>query len=102
MNITKNNNINFGQVVPTKPLLKAMVNIHNFDEGKELYLSTSSKVVGNIGYHKRATILANNIVNKNENIRKIFQELTGLTKEEQQIKIDKLTKTLGENIDVIL
>jgi len=102
MNISKNNDINFGQLVPTKPLLKATLNIHTYDEGKELYLSTSSKVVGNIGYHKRAFKIAENIVRKNENIREIFQNLSKLNKDEQMVKIDNLTNNLGENIDVVL
>ncbi len=100
MNISMNSNINFGQLVPTKPLLKAALNIHTYDEGKELYLSTSSKVVGNIGYHKRASKIAENAFSKNEQLQKIIKGLIGLTKEEQIVKINELTHTLGKNIAV--
>lgn len=102
MNMQIDNNIYFGQLVPTKPLLKSLVKIHTYDEAKELYLSTSDKFVGNIGFYKRAIIIADNAVEKNENIRKIFQELSVLSKEEANLRINEIVQGLGKNINIDL
>ncbi|MCM1338375.1 MAG: hypothetical protein NC191_01735 [Muribaculaceae bacterium] len=102
MKISTTDNVYFGQLVPTKPLLKALVNIHNYDEGRELYLSTNSQFVGNLGYHKRAAKIAEKAVQKNENLQKIIQDLTGLSKAEQIAKINKLTSSIGNSIDIEL
>lgn len=102
MDTSINYNINFGQILPTKPLLKSLARVHTYDDAKDLYLSTTSKFVGNVGYYKRAIIIADNAVKKNDNICKISQELSGLSKEDVLVKIDKIADSLGENIDIKL
>ena len=52
-------NTSFGQLVPTKPLLKSAMGIHTYSEGRELYLSTSQKFPGHEGYYKKAVIKDN-------------------------------------------
>ena len=100
MDIQNNTNINFGQLIPTKPLLKSALKIHDYDEGKALSLSITTKFPGNIGYYKRAINIADNIISKNPELEKINEEIKQLPQQSQAAEIDKFVNKLGKNIDI--
>lgn len=93
-------NTSFGQLVPTKPLLKSALKIHNFEEGRELYLSTSTAFPGNVGYYKKAIEIAQNAVKKNENIKNIIDKLKITPKNELPTALNDAINTLGKNVDI--
>ena len=95
MKITNSQNqINFGQKVPTKALLKSALQKQNFEEAKELNLSLGVKFSGHIGFHKRALLIAENACKKNKKIQEMVNHLkeNPFTQKEEIEKITKQTK----------
>ena len=87
-------NINFGQKVPTKALLKSALQMQNFEEAKELNISLGIKYSGHIGFHKRALTIAENACKKNPKLQEIVNQLkkNPFTQKEEIEKITKQTK----------
>lgn len=100
MKITNSQNqINFGQKVPTKALLKSALQKQNFEEAKELNLSLGVKFSGHIGFHKRALLIAEKACKKN----KFLQELVTRLKENpltQNAEIEKIAKQTKGFLDI--
>ena len=95
MKITNSQNqINFGQKVPTKALLKSALQKQNFEEAKELNLSLGVKFSGHIGFHKRAVLIAQNACKKNKSLQELVTRLkeNPLTQNSEIEKIAKQTK----------
>jgi len=97
-----NNNINFGQLMPTKILIKSALGRQNFEESKFLNQTLGVKYSGYLGFHKRAGNIAKNVIDKNENFRKIIENIKSLPDAQQTFEIDKIVSSIGENIDVII
>lgn len=95
-----NQNTSFGQLVPTKPLLKSAIGIHTYSEGRDLYLSTSKKFPGHEGYYKKAIIIAQTAIKKNEELKKIVNHLKETPKYEINKEINKIVADIGEKIDI--
>lgn len=102
MNIQNNKNITFGQLIPTKALLKSALGIHKFEDAKILNQSVGIKAPGHQGYHKRASLIASNAVEKNKNIQEILYKLKKLTPEQQEKEIINLVSKIGEEIDITI
>ena len=98
----KNNtqNTSFGQLVPTKPLLKSAMGIHTDSEGRELYLSTSQKFPGHEGYYKKAIIIAKSAIEKNEKIKEIVNHLKEIPNFNLNKEINKIASNIGEKVDI--
>ena len=58
MNIQYNNNLHFGQKLPTKALLKSALEIHDFEDAKLLNLSMGTKYSGKVSFYIRAKNIA--------------------------------------------
>lgn len=93
-------NTSFGQLVPTKPLLKSAMGIHTYSEGRELYLSTSQKFPGHEGYYKKAVIIAQSAIKKNEKIKELVRHLKEIPKCNLNKEINKIASDIGEKIDI--
>ena len=103
MNIISQNEISFGQVVPTEPLLKSALGIHKFDDAKILNQSIGVKYSGHISFYQRAIKIADEIISKNPELKKIVTELKTENITERQIKaIKSAVARIGENIDVAI
>ena len=97
------NNITFGQKIPTEPLLRRALDIHSFDDAKEVYCSVSTRFPGHQGYNYKALEIVEQAQQKNPFLTEIIKRLKSLsTKEEQLKEIKNIKKELGENIDLIL
>ena len=98
-----NNNLSFGQKIPTEPLLKRALDINSYSDAKEVYCSVSTKFPGHQGYNKKALEIVEQAQQKNKFIADIIKKLKSLSsKEEQLLEIKNLKKELGENIDITL
>ena len=98
-----NNNISFGQKVPTASLLKMGTGVFDYNDAKTLCLLFDDRFPGHVGYYKKAQNFANKIAQKNENINKIFESINAVESKNNKLAvIDKLTKQLGKEIDVII
>lgn len=101
--LNQNQTINFGQLVPTKPLLKATVRMHNFEESKNLNNAVGVYYSGHISFYKRAIIIADKISKDNPEIAEIVSALKKITDPQIKMKeIDRLNIKYGENIDVVV
>lgn len=97
------NNITFGQKVPTEPLLKRALDIHSYNDAKEVYYAVYTKFPGHQGCNFKALQIVEQAQQKNMFFAAIINRLKSLsTKEEQLKEIKSLKKELGENIDLIL
>lgn len=97
------NNITFGQKIPTEPLLKRALDIHSYDDAKKVYCSVSTKFPGHQGYNYKALEIVNQAQQKNPFFAEIIKRLKSLsTKEEQLREIKNLNKELGDNLDITL
>ena len=97
------NNVNFGHIVPTEPLLKSALRIPSFNEAKTLNQIFGTKYSGHISFHKRAIKIAEDILDKNLPLQE-FVDKIGLfqTKESKIKEIEAFITKYGDNIDVIL
>lgn len=95
-----NQNTSFGQLVPTKPLLKSAIGIHTYSEGRDLYLSTSKKFPGHEGYYKKAIIIAQTAIKNDDKLKKIVNHLKKTPKYEINKEINKIVSDIGEKIDI--
>ena len=103
MKIENQNQISFGQVVPTEALLKSALGIHKFEDAKILNQSMGIKYSGHVSFYKRAITISENILSKNPEIKDLIQKLKSESSLEQQLKSIKLAvKNIGENIDVVV
>ena len=102
MNILKQNQtITFGQLVPTEPLLKAAVKIHQFGDAKILNNALGVTYSGHIGFYQRAITIADGIVKNNPEIAEIVSSLQKFSDSQAKIKEIKRLKTkYGEYFDV--
>lgn len=100
---TNYNNINFGQKIPTSPFLKIGSGIFNFEDAKNLCQVFDKKFPGNVSYYKRAQKHAENIGQKNPNLKNILDNISRIEENKNKLKeINRFIKELGEEIDVII
>lgn len=100
---TNYNNINFGQKIPTSPFLKIGSGIFNFEDAKNLCQLFDKKFPGNVSYYKRAQKHAENIGQKNPNLKNILDNISRIEENKNKLKeINRFIKELGEEIDVII
>ncbi len=104
MNINNNyNTINFGQKIPTSSFLKIGSGIFNFEDAKNLCQTFDKKCPGHISYYKRAQQHAENIGQKNPHLKNILTNISHLIENNKKLQeINRLTKELGEEIDVVI
>ena len=97
------NNITFGQKIPTEPLLKRALDIHSYNDAKEVYYAVHTKFPGHQGCNYKALEIVEQAQKKNTFFDDIIKKLKSIsTKEEQLKEIKNIKKELGENIDLIL
>ena len=100
---TNYNNINFGQKIPNSPFLKIGSGIFNFEDAKNLCQVFDRKFPGNVSYYKRAQKHAENIGQKNPNLKNILDNISRIEENKNKLKeINRFIKELGEEIDVII
>ena len=103
MKVESQNQISFGQVVPTEALLKSALGIHKFEDAKTLNESMGIKYSGHVSFYKRAVSISENILSKNPELAELIQRLKSESSLEQQLKSIKLAvKNIGENVDVVV
>lgn len=104
MNIQTNYyNINFGQKIPTSPFLKIGAGIFNFEDAKNLCQVFDKKFPGHVSYYKRAQKHAENIGQKNPHLKNILDNISRMEENKSKLKeINRLTKELGEEIDIVI
>ncbi len=103
MNINSNSTVNFGQMVPTEPLLKSAVKIHKYEDAKALNYALGIKVSGHISFYKRAVAIAEKVVRNNPEIKKMVDKIKSFSNSDEKIQeIQRLKDKYGENIDVVV
>ena len=104
MKVNHNNttNINFGQLVPTRELLKIGTGIQNVEDSKIICSTCRKKFVGHIGYYKTAINIVEAIKQKNKAIREIFDNLNSKDTTEKLSEIEKYVIQNGKFIDLEL
>lgn len=104
MNINNNyNTINFGQKIPTSPFLKIGSGLFDYEAAKNLCQTFDKKFPGHVSYYKRAQKHAENIGQKNPHLKNILTNIINLREKNKKLQeINRLTKELGEEIDVVI
>ena len=104
MRIDYNNSANtlFGQLVPTKELLKVGSGIQNVEDSKNICTACRKKFVGHIGYYKTAINIVETIKQKNKAIKELFDILNTNDTPEKLNAIEKYVAENGRFIDVEL
>ena len=104
MNINNSyNNLYFGQKVPTSSLLKMGSGIYSYDDAKNLCNSFDKKFPGHVGYYKKAMNYIEVIGNKNPHVRNILNNICYLQGKNKKLdEISRMTKELGQEIDVVI
>lgn len=104
MNISSDfNSIYFGQKIPTSSFLKMGSGIFEFEAAKNLCHTFDERFPGHIGYYQKALHYVEMIEQKNPNMRNILKDISYLKFKDKKLnEIEKLTKELGEEIDVVI
>jgi len=104
MNINNNyNTVNFGQKIPTSSFLKIGSGIFSFEDAKNLCHSFDTKFPGHVGYYKNALRYVENINHKNPKLKDFLTKISCFSDKNIKLKeIERLTKKLGEEIDVVV
>lgn len=104
MNINADyNSINFGQKIPTSSFLKMGSGIFSFEDAKKLCHSFDTKFPGHVGYYKNALHYVENINHKNPELKDFLIKISRFSDKNIRLKeIERLTKELGEEIDVVI
>lgn len=93
---------NFGHIVPTEPLLKSALEIHKYEDAKVLNQAIGIKYSGHVSFYKRAIKIAQDIIEKNPQVKDIVEKLKLMDLEQQLREINNIKSSVGENIDVIV
>lgn len=104
MNINNNyNNINFGQKIPTSSFFKMGSGIFSFEDAKNLCNAFEVKFPGHVGYYRNALHYVEKIEHRNPDLRELVHNIAKLQQKKLKLEeIEKITKALGEEIDVII
>ena len=104
MNIVSNyNSIYFGQKIPTSSFLKMGAGIFSFEDAKKLCLIFDQKFPGHVGYYKNALNYVRMIERKNPHLKQFLNNISILSDKNLKLeKIERLSKELGEEIDVVI
>ena len=104
MNAINNyNNINFGQKIPTSSFLKMGSGIFSFEDAKKLCQTFDQKFPGHVGYYKNALNYVSMIERKNPHLKQFLNNISILSDKNLKLEeIERLSKELGEEIDVVI
>lgn len=97
------NNISFGEKLPTEQVLKRALNIHSYQDCKDIYFSVETKFPGWKGYNNWAKDIVAKAIKNNEFLKLIVDKLKKIPDKQSQLEeIGRLKSELGNNIDVEL
>ena len=101
--LDQNQTTAFGQLVPTEPLLKASVKIHDFEDAKILNKALGVNYSGHISFYKRAITISDEIIKNNPEIAKIVSVLKGITDiQAKKEEIERIKAKYGEYFNVVV
>ena len=101
MNTINNNNIYFGQRIPTKLLLKCSLDSYKYQDVKELVLSQDTRFPGHLGYAGKAMKIVNGAIQKNEFFADFVNRLKQVPDANaRELEIEKFISKYGTNLDI--
>lgn len=95
-----NNSPSFGTLVPRKALLRTALRINSFEDAKEINQKLGVNYAGHIGFHVRATRIADSVYKKDKEFRQTVDRLKDLPQKDCLREINSITSKMGENIDI--
>lgn len=100
VNNNYNVNINFGQKVPTREVLKIASGLRSVEDAKVICNSCRDKFVGHVGYYKTAVKIVDSLKAKNKTFSELVDKLNTLDKEGKLDFINKFVSKNGNSIDL--
>ena len=98
---TNNYNISFGQIIPTRLLLRCSLDTFRYQDVKNLVLSQDSRFPGNLGYARKAMRIVDGAIQKNKFIADFVERLKKMPSEKkQEHAIEAFIAKHGINLDI--
>ena len=93
-------NINFGQKVPAREVLKIASGLRSVEDAKAVCNSCHDRFVGNVGYYKTAVKIVDSLKSKNKGFSELVDKINLLDKDGKLDFINKFVSKNGNSIDL--
>ena len=100
VNNNYNVNINFGQKVPAREVLKIASGLRSVQDAKVVCNSCHDRFVGNVGYYKTAIKIVDSLKSKNKGFSELVDKINLLDKDGKLDFINKYVSKNGNRIDL--
>ena len=100
VNNNYNVNINFGQKVPAREVLKIASGLRSVEDAKAVCKSCHDRFVGNVGYYKTAVKIVDSLKSKNKGFSELVDKINLLDKDGKLDFINKFVSKNGNSIDL--